>query len=62
MELNPEQINYFFNEANKAIIIGELKAENPLDAVYGSVKVLSNYKLDFKFNIETKIHYQGSLD
>lgn len=62
MELNPEQINYLFNVANKAIIIGEIKAENPLDTVYGSVKVLSNYKLDFKFNIETKIHYQGSLD
>jgi hypothetical protein len=33
-----------------------------LDTVYGAVKILSNYKLDFKFGIETKIHYQGSLD
>jgi hypothetical protein len=62
MELNQDQINYFFNVANKAIVIGELKAENPQDAVYGSVKILSDYKLDFKFNIEARIHYQGSPD
>ena len=62
MELDQDQINHFFNAANKAIVIGELKAENPQDAVYGSVRILNNYKLDFKFNIETKINYQGSLD
>jgi|GEM_PF-2953271 len=62
MELSQEQINHFANAANKAIVIGELKADNPQDAVYGSVRILSNYKLDFKFNIETRIHYQGSLD
>ena len=62
MELSQDQIDHFFNAANKAIVIGELKAVNPQDAVYGSVRILSNYKLDFKFNIETRIHYQGSLD
>ncbi len=62
MELNQEQINNFFNAANKAIVIIELKAENLQDPVYGSVWILSNYRLDFKFNIETHIHYQGSLD
>ena len=62
MELNQDQINNLFNLANKVIVIGELKAANPLDIVYGAVQILSNYKLDFKFGIETKIHYQGSWD
>jgi hypothetical protein len=62
MKLSRDEIDNFFNVANKVIVIGELKAENPLDTVYGSVNILSTYKLDFKFNIETKIRYQGSLD
>lgn len=62
MELNQDQIINLFNVANKVILIGELKADNPLMEVYHAVKILSNYKLDFKFGIETKIHYQGSVD
>ncbi len=62
MELNQDQIINLFNVANKVILIGELKADNPLMEVYHAVKILSSYKLDFKFGIETKIHYQGSMD
>jgi hypothetical protein len=62
MELNQDQIINLFNVANKVILIGELKADNPLMDVYHAVKILSNYKLDFKFGIETKIHYRGSVD
>ncbi|MBN2214475.1 MAG: hypothetical protein JW723_09540 [Bacteroidales bacterium] len=61
MELNQDQINTFFNMANKAIVIGEFKTST-LETNYGAVKILSNYKLDFKFGIETKIHYQGSIE
>ncbi len=59
MELNREQIVNFFNKATKVIIIGELSSYNP--QTVSSVKILSNYALDFKFNIEAKIHYQGSI-
>lgn len=60
MELSSDQIDIFFNKANKVIIIGELSSYNP--QTVSSVKILSNYSLGFKFNLETKIHYQGSID
>ena len=61
-ELTEQQINDLFNVANKVIIVGDLKADNPQDMVYGAVKILSYYSLNFKFGIETKAHYQGSVD
>ena len=61
-ELSQQQINDLFNVANKVIIVGDLKADNPQDMVYGAVKILSYYSLNFKFGIETKAHYQGSVD
>ncbi|MFO7658075.1 MAG: hypothetical protein R6W78_13515 [Bacteroidales bacterium] len=60
MELSSEQIDHFFNSANKIIIIGELSSYNP--QTVSSVKILSTYSLGFKFNLETKIHYTGNID
>ena len=60
MELNQEEIDNLINKATKVIIIGEMSSYNP--QTVSSVKILSTYSLSFKFNIETKIHYQGSFD
>jgi hypothetical protein len=60
VSLGQDEINAIFNEANKVIIVGSFRSYDPENV--SSVKLLDSYKLDFKFNLETKLYYKGSLD
>jgi hypothetical protein len=54
-DLDEDKIYKLLNEANKLIIVGTFSSFDP-DNV-SSVKILKSYKLDFKFGLDTKIHY-----
>jgi hypothetical protein len=60
INLDEDIIYKLFNEANKLIIAGAFSSYDP-DNVH-SVKILKRYKLDFKFGLDTKIHYIDYLD
>ncbi len=60
MPLDQDAIIAMFNEANKVILVGSFSSYDP-DNV-SSIKLLDSYKLDFRFNLEAKINYKGSLD
>jgi hypothetical protein len=55
IELDEDKIYKLLNEANKLIIAGAFSSYDP-DNV-SSVKILKSYKLDFKFGLDTQIHY-----
>jgi hypothetical protein len=55
IDLDEDIIYKLLNEANKLIIAGMFSSYDP-DNV-SSVKILKSYKLDFKFGLDTQIHY-----
>lgn len=55
INLDEDIVYKLFNEANKLIIAGLFSSYDP-DNV-SSVRILKSYKLDFKFGLDTKIHY-----
>ena len=60
IDLSRSEIDHLFNEANKLIIVGKLSSYNP--STVSSVAILDYYKLNFRFNLETKVYYRGTLD
>jgi hypothetical protein len=61
--LTEDQIETFLNDANQLIIIakfisfGAEAGINDVPAPVKSVLIMKNYSLDFKFNIDARIHY-----
>ncbi len=55
ISLDEDLVYKLLNEANKLIIVGMFSSYDP-DNVR-SVKILKSYKLDFRFGLDTKIHY-----
>ncbi len=66
--LDKDQIDRFFNEADKVIFIAKISSYgasvgvNDVNTPVRSVKIMKNYSLDFRFNIDTKIHYIKESD
>jgi hypothetical protein len=66
--LDQNQIDNFLNDANKIIVLAKFISYganvgiNDVSTAVRSVKIMKNYALDFRFNLDTKIHYVKESD
>ncbi len=60
IDLNRNEIDNLINVANNMIVIGKLSSYNV--GTVSSVKLLDYYSFNFRFNLDTKAYYRGSLN
>ena len=66
--LDQNEIDNFFNEANKIIVVASFSSYgagigiNDVSSPVRSVKIMKDYSLDFRFNIDAEILYIDNGD